>query len=192
MIALLLFSNPLAWAQVGDTARVHFFGGLESDQARRLIRTADGGFLLMGTTASQPGATANLYALRLDAALNCLWNTNVGSASVNRAMDVLQDAQGDFWIAGYTATSSYDAWLVHLASDGSTLGEWLYGGDDWDFAQSIALHPSGGVILGGSSFSQQPGIQSGWLLHVDAAGTEQTQVFTSNVGASEITDMEWL
>ncbi|MFM7309474.1 MAG: hypothetical protein ACKOZY_02610, partial [Flavobacteriales bacterium] len=49
-IALLLFGNPMAWAQVVDTARVHFFGGLESDQARRLIRTADGGFLLMGTT----------------------------------------------------------------------------------------------------------------------------------------------
>jgi hypothetical protein len=112
---------------------------------------------VMGTTSSQPGASANLYMLRLDAQLNCIWNTNVGSASVNRAMDVLQDAQGDFWITGYTAAASYDAWLVHMSSQGETLGEWLYGGDDWDFAQTIAMHPAGGVIIGGSTFSEQPG-----------------------------------
>lgn len=194
VIALLLLCPPShgLFAQIGDTAHVHFFGGLESDQARRMIQTSDGGFLVMGTTSSQPGASANLYMLRLDAQLNCIWNTNAGSASVNRAMDVLQDAQGDFWITGYTAAASYDAWLVHMSSQGETLGEWLYGGDDWDFAQTIAMHPAGGVIIGGSTFSEQPGERLGWLLHVNDAGAAQTQVFTANAGETEIMDMEWL
>lgn len=192
LFAALTSNGHRLFAQVGDTAHVHFFGGLESDQARKMIRTSDGGFLLMGTTASQPGASTNLYVVRLDAQLNCLWNTNVGSASVNRALDVIEDAQGDFWVTGFTANASYDAWLIHLTQDGVNLGEWFYGGSDWDFARTIALHPAGGVILGGSTYSQQPGEQFGWMFHVDESGSMMTQVFTTQDGDAEIMDMEWL
>ena len=155
-----------------DTARVHTYGGSSFEDARCIVPSSSGGYILAGTTGSQQESTTNAYVLKLDSDLNCLWNLNHGGFGVEQLSDVIEDQSGNIVAVGYASIvpdSGYDAFVLKLDADGNVLWQRNMGGTGWQFLDEVVEHPTGGYVVAGKMMS---GVNASdaLLYHLDSDG----------------------
>ena len=144
------------------------FGGSEHDWAHSVQQTADGGYILAGSTESYDGdVTGNhggqdfwIVKLKEDGELE--WQRCLGGSSNDTASAVQQTIDGGYIVSGYTESNDGDVsgnrgnsdyWLVKLSSSGDLLWQKCLGGSDHDYSHSLQQTTDGGYILAGSSRS---------------------------------------
>lgn len=135
-----------------DTAFVHTYGGDSYEDARCIVPSSAGGFILAGTTGSQQESITNAYVLKVDANFNCLWYLNHGGFGVEKLLDVAEDPEGNIIVVGYASIvpdSGYDALVIKLSADGELIWQRNMGGNGWQFADEVAIHPLGGYLIAG-------------------------------------------
>ncbi len=166
-----------AWVMRLDTAGEsvwqYAFGGVGNESARAIWATADGGYVLAGSSSSGSAGGSDGWVWRLDAAGNIVWQAIYGGPAVDEFKAVVATADGGFAVAGETwsfGAALSDAWLLKLGSDGAVIWQKRYGdllADGWLALQSAA---NGGVIAAGYTDSAGTGGQDAWVMQVDAAG----------------------
>ena len=146
-----------------------------SDIAYAVRQSADGGYMMVGSSASATGTLMKL--LKTDSTGETQWDRTVGESSGTLAYDLAQTEDGGFVVAGSTATtdSGSDAFLVKVGANGDT--EWTssLGGGYNDEARSLVLAADGGFALGGFTWSIGAGLSDFWLLKADSEGNMQWQ-----------------
>jgi hypothetical protein len=114
----------------GDTIWTRTFGGSDHDYAKSVKQTPDGGFIIVGSTASFGAGFTDCYIVRTDASGNTLWTRTYGGFDDERAHSVDLTSDGGYIVGAHTSTfgaGSYDAWLLRLAPEGEpvpSLTEW--------------------------------------------------------------------
>jgi len=83
-------TGSLTWAKT--------FGGAESEEARSIVQTPDGGYAIAGST----GNVQDILVLRLDASGNLTWARVLGGASQDLAYAIVQTTDGGYAVAGCT------------------------------------------------------------------------------------------
>ncbi|MFC2161678.1 CFI-box-CTERM domain-containing protein [Acidobacteriota bacterium] len=86
--------------------------------------------------------------------LNAQWARTYGGGEDDYASSIQQTYDGGYIVAGTTESfgAGYeDFQIFKLASDGTIEWQKTFGGDLWDFANSIRQTSDGGYILGGTS-----------------------------------------
>ncbi|MCH8837552.1 MAG: T9SS type A sorting domain-containing protein [Candidatus Marinimicrobia bacterium] len=110
---LLIKTNNL-----GNLEWSRTYGGDLQDQSMDMILTGDGGFLLTGfldLTAS--GNSVDLWLVRVDSLGDTLWTTTVGDAADDGGLGLVQIAEGEYAVAGFTGSfdaGEIDGWLVRF------------------------------------------------------------------------------
>ncbi len=103
------------------------------DHATWMIRTSDGGFLMVGYTGLMPypADTHHLFVIKTDPWGNVQWAKRIGANPIHayetdKAWDVIED--GGFVIVGQTDATrdpstpgDYDAFVLKISSDGSSI-----------------------------------------------------------------------
>ncbi|WP_207436035.1 T9SS type A sorting domain-containing protein [Sabulibacter ruber] len=150
-------------------------GGM--DFLSSVIPTADGGYLVGGTTWSgaamrdkSEGTRGNddYWVLKLDGNGNKVWDRTFGGSTKDELKVMVQSPDGGFLIGGSSFSGisgdktgatrgQTDYWIIKLSPDGTKLWDKTIGGDYLDDLSSIALVPGGGYILGGTSGSDASG-----------------------------------
>jgi hypothetical protein len=144
-VMLLGFTESLGpgqrdlWLQTvsveGDSLWSSFYGGPAYEESQAIARTADGGYVLCGHSASlHPIHT--MHGLRLDQSGNVLWERHFGSATVHEGGEgVAVDPGGNILFAGRGDVEGLgeEIFLVVTDADGNTLHEERTGGpgDQW-------------------------------------------------------------
>lgn len=175
-----------------DTVLVRSFGGPFSEDGAEIIACADGGYAMIGTTGSNESGNTDMYLLRLDDQLNCLWHRNYGGSQVEWGMSLVEDLSGNFLLCGYTSSfgaGSYDMLVVKVDPQGDMMWERTYGGLDWDFGKKISHHPQGGFLVAGNTFSSGNGGQDGLLMHIDGNGTLLNEWYFGGLQEDGINDV---
>jgi len=92
------------------------FGGKGSDAVSSVIRTADGGYTLSGSTLSF-GSGGDAWLIKTDENGNEVFNKTLGGSAGDTAFSVTQTADGGYALAGLTRSfgTKGDAWLIKLA-----------------------------------------------------------------------------
>ena len=103
------------------------FGGAADDEAHAIRQTADGGFILAGSSQSFTNGGKDFIIYKLDADGNEVWHKNYGGTGDDAAFSVYQDADGNYMVAGYSysfcTTPGYpDFLLFKLDANGNKLG----------------------------------------------------------------------
>ncbi|MFN5622040.1 MAG: hypothetical protein ACK478_12115 [Flavobacteriales bacterium] len=158
-----------------DTVLIKTFGGPNFEKASAVIACSDGGYAVIGTTGSNQTGNTDMFLLRLDDELNCVWHYNYGGAQVEWGIDLVEDMSGNFLLLGYGSSygnGSYDIQVMKVNSEGTLLWNHAYGGQDWDFGTAISRHPQGGFLITGNTYSDGAGDQDGIIYHIDGNGTE--------------------
>lgn len=170
-------------------------GGSLSDNPSAVAATADGGYVVTGSTESNDGDVSgnhgfyDFWVVRLDASGSLLWQKALGG-SQNDAFayshDLTITADGSIVIAGTTASSdgnvtinhgNSDVWVFKLDPAGNLLWEKTFGGNGREEATGITPAYNGGFIVAANTDSNNSGNVSGnhgssdvWIVGLDNNG----------------------
>jgi uncharacterized delta-60 repeat protein len=136
----------------GDTLWTRTYGGSNWDEGYSVQQTADGGYIIAGTTASYGAGSDDFYLVKTDNSGNPVWTRTYGGGSWDEAFSVKQTPDGGYIIAGSTESfgaGREDIYLVKTNAAGDTLWTRTYGGWSYDVARSVQPTIDGGYILGG-------------------------------------------
>jgi len=152
------------------------YGGSRIEICESLYETADGGFLLAGSTYSFGMGDSDVYVVRTNAIGDTLWTRTYGGSGRDGASSITMDASGRIAVAGFTTsfgTDFYDLYVLCLDANGEVLWEKTFGGVDEDFAGSITATRDGGFFVAGTTeripFSGFSG--RAWALRLDTVGS---------------------
>ncbi len=135
-----------------DWAYTYHIGG--NDVGRKIRRTSDGGYIVVGNTQNT-GTGCNgddLFLLRLNSTGGVVWARTYGGESVEQGSDVQVLSNGDFVVAGYTGSvpaRDWDAYLLRVTSAGVPIWARVYGSVNSDYFNSVEVAGNGDLIVSG-------------------------------------------
>lgn len=143
-------------------------GGSNQDIARSVQLTADGGYIVAGSTKSNNGdvsgnhGEADAWVVKLSSTGGIEWQKALGGSSEDIARSVQPTADGGYIVAGSTTSNDgdvrgnhggQDAWVVKLNNNGIFQWQKSLGGTNNDYVNSIQTTADGGNIVAGQTIS---------------------------------------
>ncbi|MCX5886174.1 MAG: BACON domain-containing carbohydrate-binding protein [Proteobacteria bacterium] len=96
------------------------YWGSDSDSASSIRQTADGGYIVAGSTTDY-----DFWVLKLDSNGNITWQKTCGGSDFEEASSIQQTTDGGYIVGGTTTSFGagfYDAWILKLDSNGEISG----------------------------------------------------------------------
>ncbi|KAF5414572.1 MAG: hypothetical protein C5S48_08330 [Candidatus Methanogaster sp.] len=152
------------------------FGAADSDIARSVQQTSDGGYIIAGCTDYSAAGMYDARLVRMNSNRDLLWDMTLGETGWDTAESVQETSDGGVIFAGYTSSYGagyYDAWLVKIDSNGNKQWDQTFGGTDWDTAESVHETSDGGFVLAGYTKSYGAGDLDFWLIKTYSNGSKQ-------------------
>ena len=210
-LSVIIFTLNLLFEIKGQSILLEKnYGGAASEFAYSIQQTSDGGYFVVGYTASSTsgdvsGANRGSndgWVVKLDAAGAITWQKNYGGTANDTFYAGQQTSDGGYVVTGYVASSangnvsgvnkgSGDVWVVKLDATGNISWEKNYGGASVDEGVFIRQTIDGGYIVAGDTMSSvsldvtgtNKGSQDAWVLKLDASGNITWQ---KNYGGSGV------
>ncbi|MFZ1634070.1 MAG: MopE-related protein [Chitinophagales bacterium] len=163
----------------GNTVWKKSYGGSNFEQAKAIVATNDGNYVIYGHSSSTDGdkttsfGGADLWMVKINPAGNIIWEKSYGDADENFGDALLQTTTGEFILSWHIAGAG-DYRLMKLSADGDIIWNKTYGGTNSDIAYAIKENSSGSFIINGISNS------------VDGDVTGLHGAFASDIWAMEI------
>jgi hypothetical protein len=198
-ILILTLLQKSVLAQVPLLQWQKSLGGSDDDVAYAIKQTADGGYIIAGSSASQDGdVTGNHYnsqypedfwVVKTDACGTLQWEKSFGGTGRDIAYSVQQTTDKGYIVAGFTNSTdgditfyhggAADFWIIKLDTSGTVKWQETLGGAGEDGAQAIQQTTDGGYIAVGWSSSN--GDTAGdhdfdyWVVKLDTGGAVKWQ-----------------
>jgi hypothetical protein len=165
----------------GDTLWTKSYGGAEFDNGSSVQQTADGGYIIAGTSDSYGAGSYDVYLIKTDGSGETLWTRTFGGGGDDEGFSVQQTADSGYIVAGHTnsfGAGGYDVYLVRTDARGDTLWTRTFGGDTDDLGSSVQQTSDGGYIIAGYTSSYGAGLTDVYLIKTDVYGdTTWTRTF---------------
>ncbi len=197
-LLLCCFCTVISNAQIPAMAWKKCYGGTKSDALQSIKATADGGYIMAGTTYSSDGDVTfihggsndtDIWVVKVDNNGTIEWQKSYGGTQMDFSSDIELTPDGGYIIAGRTystngdstAANGLDAWILKIAADGTLQWQKTYGGNGADAAFHIQPTADGGYVFsgfaGGSGgiVTNFHGMRDGWIVKITADGTLQWQ-----------------
>ncbi len=143
-------------------------GGSRDEEGYSIQQTADGGYIVAGSTYSKDGDVTNnhgksdYWVVKLDSTGTIQWQKCLGGTHDDEALSIQQTADGGYIVAGDSGSNDGDVtnnhgktdyWIVKLDSTGIIQWQKCLGGSSYDEALSIQQTADGGYIVAGGTES---------------------------------------
>ena len=149
------------------------YGGADEDQAREILRTTDGGYVVVGYTKSFGAGSYDIWLLKLNRKGSIRWQKTYGGAKADYGHSISATADGGFVVAGTTASfgsGTSDGWILRLNGRGAVLWEKTYGGSAYDGLFSVRTLKQGGCVAAGKTRSFGAGDNDALVLKIGKTG----------------------
>jgi hypothetical protein len=163
----------LKLSSAGDVEWQKTYGGNDSESARSIQQTADGGYIVAGITWSFGAGNEEVWILKLSSTGDVEWQKTNGGNGWDVAFSIRQIADGGYIVAGYTTSfgaGDVDIWVLKLFSNGDVEWQKTYGGNGPESARSIQQTADGGYIVASRTNSFGSGSSDFLILKLDANG----------------------
>jgi hypothetical protein len=171
----------------GDLLWEKSYGGSEIDEARAIVETEDGNYLVVGDTRSSDldvslnKGAADLWLIKITPSGVLLWDKTFGGSSFDVARSIVSTQNNTFYLAGSSRSidgdlkenkGQNDAWILKINANAELDWQQTIGGSEVDFAYSITQLNDGTVIAVGDSsssdgdISENNGFTDVLILHI--------------------------
>jgi Secretion system C-terminal sorting domain len=147
----LVKTNPF-----GDTLWTQMYQEPLDDYAYSVEQTADGHYLIAGTTDSYGAGGNDAWLIKTDALGNRIWSQPYGGRYEDIGFFVRLTSDGNYLLGGTTDSfgpNRYDAWLLKLDTAGVILGWGTAGGSMEEYGLAGQQTADGGYVIAGSTES---------------------------------------
>lgn len=152
-------------------------GGSKDDIAYSIKKTSDGGFIIVGSTASYvsvPTDNSNVYVIKMDASGSVEWTRSIGGNDEDIAKDVIQTFDNKYAIVGNTksfGSGNEDVYLIELDSVGNLLWDYAIGSTGSDLGNDLIQYsPGDDIIIVGSTTGFGAGGEIPYLIKISELG----------------------
>jgi hypothetical protein len=151
------------------------YGGALNEDENIMCQTSDGGYAMVGYTASFGAVGLDVYLVKVDANGNMQWNKTYGGTGNDYGYSVIQTSDGGYAVGSYTSSfgTSEDIWLIKTDANGNMQWNKTYGGTGNEEGVYLIQTSDGGYTCLGYTNSFGAGAQDGWLFKTDASGNMQ-------------------
>ncbi|MFT3884206.1 MAG: gliding motility-associated C-terminal domain-containing protein [Flavobacteriales bacterium] len=177
----------------GQVIWTRTYGGSLNDDCRSLLATADGGFIIGGSSGSSDGdVTINrggqdVWVFKVDANGTLLWQRSYGGSLEDWAF-LYEDDRGGYVLSGYTystdgdmqdSNGGRDLWLARLTDNGDLVWHRCLGGSAEDWGYLKAQTPDTGYVAFGYTDSNDGDVSGNhggrdmWAVKVKVTGTPE-------------------
>ena len=149
------------------------FGGEETDVARSIIQTKDGGYIIAGFIWTVYASKQDICVIKLDENGNIEWEKTFDKDEHDIAYSIIQTKDGGYAIAGGTGKRFWgevNCWIMKLDAKGNMEWDNNFGGIGWDEIYSIIQTKGGGFIAAGSAWSKGAGRGDVCVVKLDRKG----------------------
>jgi hypothetical protein len=157
----------------GDTLWSREYGYVWDDYGYCVRQTADGGYIVSGTTYSYGDTlhSGDVWLFKTNSSGNTLWSRYYGGTANDFGYGVQQTTDGGYIVTGATRSFGFDysqVYLVKTNASGDTLWTRTYGGMGSDWGYSVQQTSDGGYIVAGT---YDPGTNNQvYLIKTNASG----------------------
>lgn len=162
---------------LGDMVWTRTFGGSADDKGRSVQQTADGGYIVVGETATDEAIFYDVYLIKTDASGDTVWTRTFGGINHDDGYSVQQTADRGYIIAGGTASygaGHFDVWLIKTNASGDIAWTRTIGGIGSDRGYSMQPTSDGGYIITGPTSSYEAGSNDVLLIKTDEDGNVES------------------
>lgn len=151
------------------------YGGAQSEVGKSVvINPLDSGFIFSGYTSSFGNGGFDAYIVRTDKEGNLKWQTTIGGQDWDFANDLTFSSDGNIVICGKSYSKAYgqsDGFVAKVnLTNGATIWDKYYGGNEDDEFNSIVLTSDGLISLGGNTKSYGDSNNDFWLFKINSVG----------------------
>lgn len=146
------------------------YGDYQHDRFYSVKQTADGGFIMAGSTTSNHPDLMNDYRgdhdgwiLKTDALGNVMWHNVYGGSSYDVFSKIVPSPDGGYIVSGYTKSQTLDlvtqtlgeldAWVIKIDIYGNLFWETTFGGALNEEAHDVLVNSGGKILVVGHTFS---------------------------------------
>ncbi|HNQ61653.1 MAG TPA: T9SS type A sorting domain-containing protein [Bacteroidia bacterium] len=189
------YSSPLDTAytdiiviKIDDGGFVYWsktFGSTDYDEAQAVIRSGDGGYIVLGSSMSYTSVTKSALAMKIDDTGNQLWTNTSDSYSSNYFYAGDQTTDGNYIAVGGTfnsAGTNFDNYISKIDTAGNILWSKSHGTSGSEFAYDVKSTSDGGYLVCGVTATNTAGDADMSVLKLNDAGDV---VWTYNYGTAE-------
>jgi len=162
----------------GDLEWRRIYGGDSIDYGSQISLTPDGGYILVGNSATYTHGVFDILVYKLDADGQKQWRKNYGGANMDFGISVAPTPDGGYILGGDTysyGVGMSDLLLYKVDAAGNKQWRKTYGSTGYDFGAYVRPTGDGGYIVCGDSdsFSGSPMNRDILVYKVDAGGQKQ-------------------
>ena len=152
------------------------FGGIANDVGSIVQKTLDGGYIIIGTTASYGNGSDDIWLIKTTADGDQVWNMFYGENGSESGAAVQQTNDGGYILVGKSFSeenNSFDIWLIKTDSEGNRSWSHLIGGPGIEEGFYVQQTTDNGYIIVGTTTSYGNGMDDIWLIKTDSEGNRQ-------------------
>ncbi|MFB0515590.1 MAG: hypothetical protein ACETWG_03175, partial [Candidatus Neomarinimicrobiota bacterium] len=157
----------------GTVQWMRTFGGGGDDEGHFAQVTADGGYIVVGSTTSISVGQSDVWLIKLQSDGRTEWTRTFGGVEWDWGNAVQEVPGGGYVIVGTTLSfgaGDSDLWLIKTDAEGNEEWNRTYGGHDLDFGLMVQPTTDRGYILVGRTYSFGAGNSDLWLIKTDSEG----------------------
>lgn len=175
-------------------------GGSDTDRLIDGLTTADGGYILAGSTSSEISGdvtqvgrgSADYWMIKIDANGNRVWDKRFGGDKSETFYKIIRTADSGYLLLGYTSSAntgdksepsrgSTDFWILKVDESGNKIWDKRFGGSGIDLLRDAVLTNDEGFLIGGITASaisgditvDSKGGNDYWIIKIDKNGNKE-------------------
>lgn len=181
------------------------YGGSKNDVTQSIVKTANGGYAILGYTQSKDGDIQNknnesfdFWLMKFSSENNLLWSKTYGGTDDDRGFDIIETSDGGFALLGYSSSSdidvsqnagSKDFWIVKIDVIGNITWQKSYGFAGLDEGKTLIQTNDNGYLItgvldvtasggqGNSRNSQRHAGGDVWAIKLSSTGNKEWSKF---------------
>ena len=170
----------------GNILWLKAYGGNGDEELRKIVKAADGGFFLFGTSLNNPSGAGDFdnYIIKVNNTGDIQYTRLFGGAGEDKIRSAITDSIGNVVITGYTESfgaGGKDVYVGKMTQAGTFKWNYIYGKNGPDKAQELVIKEGGHIVIAGDTkmpLNITPSQGNPFLMKLDSLGNKKwTRVY---------------